>query len=158
MSKINFRLIIFICAIIALGFLRDFVFVYTNLILYNKLHNESFPIANPISLMNSWDYYSVYYMKFVFTFICVVLYLFIGHRIISILFHNPLLNRIYFAIFILVFFVSGIIFSFGLLTNEAEKYYGLSRELLGFIQSPLPLMLLIPIGIFMKTDQNKNAL
>jgi hypothetical protein len=59
-------------------------------------------------------------------------------------------------IFIGVFIISGIIFCVGLLTNEAEKMYNLSRELLGFVQSPLPLMLLIPLGYLLRNNLSKN--
>jgi hypothetical protein len=53
---------------LALGYTRDFVFANTNTVLYNKLNpDEKYPVPFILSFLESFDYYTVYTIKWVFT-------------------------------------------------------------------------------------------
>jgi hypothetical protein len=141
-SLLIFVLIVFF---IALGFFRDAIFMNINSQLY-KLYfkNYEFSLPDWLSIFNSWPYMKLYYFKYVLTALFVTLYFFLS--LISVrAFSGNFKNSKW------VFYAYGIVLALSLITylggyfmNNFPKGFLFTRNLLGLLQSPFIVMVIIP--------------
>ncbi|MFL5753820.1 MAG: hypothetical protein ACJ76F_10475 [Bacteroidia bacterium] len=132
-----------------LGYTRDFVFAHTNTVLYNKMHpDEKYPVPLIMSFLESFGYYTVYGLKWCFT-AGFTLFFYLGQRaVLSLIFSEKKTVRWLLYFYLILLLLSAIAFGTGYVLGNLEKGYRFSRMFMGILQSPVPLMFLVPIGIF----------
>ncbi|MBN4051358.1 hypothetical protein JYU16_00930 [bacterium AH-315-M05] len=131
--------------IIAMGFLREFLFVNINYHLqFLYYHMERSYMAESLNFLRSFTYDELYKIKWILTILFTLVYLFFTCLVIKLLFHGKkcVLRTIY--IFAAIIFISFIFYTSGYLINQDAIGYRLARICMGVVQSPLPLIILIP--------------
>ena len=131
--------------IIALGFLRLFFFENINLhlqFLYYDLERSY--MAESLYFLRSFTYDELYEIKWALTILFSLIYLLFTCLVIKLLFHvrKYVLWTIY--IFSAIIFISFVLYISGYIINQDAIGYRLARICMGVVQSPLPLMILIP--------------
>ena len=131
------KILIAIALFIAVGLLRDFIFVNWNYQLNATFHNKSFTYAHSFfDFLTTWSYSTLYWGKWVLTAIFCLANFIIGYLYFTKKSIKNQLTYIYVVIGIVALIV------FGLSYLGVNKAYTLSREIIGFLQSPLPAILL----------------
>lgn len=136
MRQINKPLLIGIGLFIVLGMFRDFVFVNWNYQLDYVQNNRPFSYAHTyFSFLDSWTGKQVYIGKWVLTGIFTLFCFLIAYVLLPNTYRTWLIK-----IYALSILVAGALF----LSNQIgfSKGYVLSREIMGFLQSPLPFIIL----------------
>jgi len=138
-------LIALVIATISLGFYRDFVFKSINALLKAKDFEATFTLPSSLSFFQNMEYNTLGTTKWILTLICALLFLIISVFFIKILFVNK--NYIKYTIwsYILITTLSFLIIALGFLFKKHfQDFYSVSRYLMGIVQSPILLMILIP--------------
>jgi hypothetical protein len=134
---------------IALGLARDFIFVNWNYQLDFVEHSRSFSYTHSFfDFLNNFDFQQLYWSKWLFTGFFTVCNYFVGYFLFKKLsIKTPILKT-----YLLVF--SAAILLFGFAFVGYPKGYLLSRELMGFLQSPLPTIVLLLTQQIQKKNPN----
>ncbi|MBL4651772.1 MAG: hypothetical protein JKY53_02750 [Flavobacteriales bacterium] len=132
--------------IIALGFIRDSLFKHINYQIY-RLNNSSEEIIGS-------DFYQVLFenldtgqlltLKWILTLLFVLVYYILTFTGIRLIYSSKKYHRLILIVFAVIFMLSGLSYLTGWLTNNLELGYRFSRILMGAIQSPFILLILIP--------------
>ena len=131
------KIAIVLIAFIAVGILRDFIFVNWNYQLDTTEHHRSFTYAHSFfDFISDWTYTKLYWSKWVLTAVFCSLNFFIGYLFFS----NQLQKKQLLYLYLTVGVVAILIFSTSYF--NFKKGYLLSREIIGFLQSPLPTVIL----------------
>ena len=139
------KLIVFISIIIAAGFLRLYLFENINhQLAYMYYENDISYVTEGLSFIDNYSYDTLMDVKWVLTIFFTIAYLSLTLGIINLLFSNRQFMHITLFIFGLIIFVSFILYSTFGFVNESALGYRLARFCMGVVQSPLPLMILIP--------------
>lgn len=139
------KLIVLVSIILAAGFLRLYLFENINhQLAYMYYENEVSYVTEELSFIDKYSYDTLMDVKWVLTILFTIGYLSLTLGIISILFSNRQFIYITLFIFGLIIFVSFLLYSAFGFFNESALGYRLARFCMGVVQSPLPLMLLIP--------------
>lgn len=129
-----------------IGYLREFIFLNLNhhikTIEYNQ-KIEKYPW--PIDFFTELDLNSAQTYKWFFTIFFTLVFLGLTLLIIQLFFRNSSYLKFVLIFFGIFFLASFIIYSGGLLLGEKEMGYIVSRRIMGYVQSPVILMLLFPI-------------
>lgn len=130
---------------IAVGFFRDAVFMNINSQLY-KLYfkNYDFTLPDWLSLFDSWPYMKLYYFKYVLTALFILLYLILSLLSVKVFTGNAKNIKWVFYAYGIVLFLSLITYAGGQLFNNFPKGYLFTRNLVGLLQSPFIVMIIIP--------------
>ena len=131
--------------IIALGFLRLFLFENINYHLQFLYYDmERSYMAESLNFLRSFTYDELYEIKWILTILFSLTYLLFTCLVIKLLFcvRKYVLWTIY--IFAAIIFISFVLYTSGYLINQDAIGYRLARICMGVVQSPLPLMVLIP--------------
>ena len=129
------KILIAICSVIliALGFLRDKIFV--------SINEETG--QGMAGILNSDQRY-LFIWKWALTFIFSFIYLFLTSILIYLVFQSKkyiwLAVFLYGALFAIAFFITGA----GFLFSSFENVYHFTRVIMGIAQSPIPAIILIP--------------
>lgn len=139
-------IILSVLAIIVLGFFREFVFYNVNAQINYYLHWQDgipFYTDSHFEFLYEWPYEKLIRFKWLMTITFMLLFLINSLIVIYFIFREKayLYWTIYFFGFIL--FISGIL-TLGWYLFESDNMYRLSRLMMDFVESPKPLMLLIP--------------
>ncbi len=139
------KLIVLVSIILAAGFLRLYLFENINhQLAYMYYEKEVSYVAEELSFIADYSYELLMDIKWVLTILFTIVYLCLTLGIINILFSNRQFMHITLLIFGLIVFTSFLLyFIFGFF-NESTLGYRLARFCMGVVQSPLPLMVLIP--------------
>ena len=147
--KIKFKeaLLVFLLIIIfiVVGFFRDAVFMNINSQLY-KLYFKNYEYTLPtwLSTFENWPYMKLYYFKYVLTALFVLLYLILSLISVSIFSDNIKNIKWVFYTYGIVLAMSVITYSTGYFLNNFPKGFLFTRNLLGLLQSPFIVMIIIP--------------
>lgn len=130
---------------IAVGFFRDAVFMNINSQLY-KLYfkNYDFTLPDWLSFFDSWPYMKLYYFKYVLTALFILLYLILSLLSVKVFTGNAKNIKWVFYAYAIVLFLSLITYAGGQLFNNFPKGYLFTRNLVGLLQSPFIVMIIIP--------------
>lgn len=143
--KESFLILLLIIVFIAVGFFRDAVFMNLNSQLY-KLYFKNYEYTLPdwLSVFEGWPYMKLYYFKYILTALFVLLYLLLC--IASVFAFSGSKNNIKW-----VFYAYGIVLLLSLITyiggytlNNFPKGFLFTRNLMGLLQSPFIVMIIIP--------------
>jgi hypothetical protein len=131
-----------IFTIIALGFLRDFIFININYIIDQLYFNlEVHYYHSFYSFLDTWEVQQLMTLKWIFTLIFMGLNFGLSFWIIHCLFSNPKpANKMLIAGYLILFSVSAGFYMGGKLLGFTEMGYTLARRFMGVLQSPVPIM------------------
>jgi len=147
--------LLLVILIITLGFYRDYIFVNINAqldYLQGRFHYYTHPY---LGVLNKLTESELYQLKWFLTLFVTLLYLSISSLVLLVLFRNkkPVLWLVYF--YLSVFILAGVCYLLGHNFNFAAKGYRFARILMGFIQSPIPLMIVI-LGVILDTKKQNS--
>jgi len=150
-------LVLFIFAFI--GFSRDFLFKNTNTHLGAKLYEMEYSTHNFMDVLQNFSYWTIYSLKWIMTILFAAIYYFIQRfvliKTVKANFVKKWLNFMYLFLLILSALALGIGWVFG----DIERGYTFSRIFMGILQSPLPIMFLLPVAfasIKLKEEEKTN--
>ena len=134
--------------IIATGFYREFFFVNINeQMRYLWYGNEESMMSDALSLLDSLDYWTLYYLKWAMTVVFSGIFLIESALFTKLILGKTLWKELIFMYTILLI-VSGLVLAGYALFDEHETGYLIRRYFMGIAQSPIPLMILLPaIGL-----------
>lgn len=112
---------------VALGFLRDYVFVSINHAIETGNDGNGFLVS----------------LKWILTGFCSILYLGVSCAFVFLLFNSRKYVWITVGVYSFIFFIALLIGSVGYLAVSFEKVYVLVRAILGLAQSPVIVMILV---------------
>lgn len=128
------------------GFSRDFFFKNTNIHLGAKLYEMEYSTHNFMDVLQNFSYWTIYTLKWIMTILFATLYYFLQRfvliKTVKANFVKKWLNFMYLFLIILSALALGIGWAFG----DVERGYTFSRIFMGILQSPLPIMFLMPVA------------
>ena len=142
--------------LILLGFFREHVFVNVNYQSYKLYYHDSFDYSLPTDMkwLESLSYKQLYIFKFPLTLLFAFLYFLPTYMIVKKYYSEKKYLQITLLAYGSLIIFSLLVFGIGFLFGGYEKCYSLSRYLMGFVQSPLLLMILIPLLMLTKAQSN----
>lgn len=157
--KRNIFIILITCILLSLGYYRDFVFVNINALLKARDFRMDYSMPSSLEFFNNYGYNTLVKIKWLLTLLFSGFYLILSSFAISLLFNNKKYLNITIAVYIIVTIVSGLFIASGLIFETiGSKMYDFSRYLMGMLQSPIILMILIPTFKLLGNElQEKNS-
>jgi hypothetical protein len=142
-----------------LSFYRDYVFRSINALLMAWDYNMDYPIHSSLSFLKNVEYNSVVMFKWVLTILFSLFFLLLLLWAVKVLFNNKNYRNISIATYIGVFAIAAVFMLCGyIFTSTTERMYEFARFVMGMAQSPLILMILVPIFLFAeKQEMNKKT-
>lgn len=146
-----------ILCLIVLGFIRDFVFVNINYAIgFKEGKADGYWGHSNMEFLTQYNAGSLNTSKWLLTVAFILAFLMISLLIIRFL-HNDKRFLIWMVLLYTGFFlIGGGLYVFGWLLGHSDTGYTLSREFIGFIQSPLPLMIFLPAIELVKNKERKD--
>lgn len=141
MKKNIFIIALLTILTIALGFLRDHVFVTINQLIESG--------------NDSHDHLMI--LKWGLTFFCSTLYLGITSVFLFLIFHSRKYAGVAVVVYLLIFLIALLVGLVGFLTTSFWNVYPLVRSILGIAQSPIVLMILIPACYINEIQMTNNS-
>lgn len=145
--------------LILVGFLREFLFVnigYQSTKVYYQDAEFTYELPVALKWLNSFTYFQLYYGKWVLTVLFYCLYYAITALTIHLLYHKRKYNRVTLVVHLVLFGVAAVFYLLGYLMNRNAEGYTLAREIMGLLQSPLILMILLPTFYLFQASENKH--
>lgn len=129
-----------------LGFSRDYLFVNINYqagkTYYHRI--DDYHVAEGLKFLESWSYTKLYYSKWILTVIYMLMYGSITIMGIHLTFKNRQYNRYTFLIYALLFVLAALVYISGNHLLSVDRAYTISRQIMGWLQSPIIAMILFP--------------
>lgn len=143
--KRRISILLLFLSLFALGFGREFVFERLNEVLGNKYAGYEIDYIYSFSRwLNQFDYWSLYYSKWILTVLASLFYLSISLLTLWLWYKNAKYLRIALYFFVGIYSLSVVLFGIGWLTGSIDQGYKFTRMTLEIVQSPLLVMFLIP--------------
>lgn len=140
-------LILFFLVFAVLGYLREFFFVHLNVIMYEKYYNTTSVLAVPhiLDVFRSFSYDTLYYSKYLYTFISVLLFFTASYFTLKKLTGSSYLPRLLCYAYVVMLLLAGLSMLYGYFVNNRlqDDEYTLSRWLMGIAQSPIICLILV---------------
>ena len=157
-SRVNYIiLILLIGSIIAFGFYRDFIFKNINALLKAWDNEIDYNVPASLAVIKTFDYSSLIALKWILTILCTAIFMLISLAFIKILFVPKKYIRYTFWSYTMLTGFSFAIIALGyLFKNQHQNFYSISRYLMGMVQSPVLLMILI--SIFKLSEMQKKEI
>ena len=153
-KKILFLLII--CILLFLGYYRDFVFKNINALLKAWDFNMDYSMPLSLGFLKNYNYDMLVNIKWLLTLLFSLIYMSVAIITINLFFKNRNYIKITIAVYIGITILSGLFIAVGyLVEGSSEKMYEFARYLMGMLQSPIILMILIP-AFKLSEKENKN--
>lgn len=155
-SKIVFG-VFWLIVIIALGFLRDFIFVNINYIIDRLFYNlEVYYYHSFYDFLEPLDVSGLMTLKWVLTFLFTVINLGLSVVILKKFFVNPKMPlQLLYLGYVVMFLIAGLFLIFGKVSGFTDLGYTLARRFMGVLQSPVPLMIVATVHLLF--DRNTPA-
>lgn len=155
MKKKALFLLLTLLVFAIIGFSRDFFFKSTNIHLGAKYYEQEYSSNNFMDFLQNFSYWTIYTLKWIMTIFFAALY-YIIQRIVLVKtvkanFVKKWLNFMYLFLIILSALALGI----GWICGDIDRGYIFSRIFMGILQSPLPIMFLLPVA-FANTKLNEE--
>jgi hypothetical protein len=143
------------CSLLFIGYYRDFIFKSINALLKAWDAEMDYSLSPSLHFLENYEYDTLVNIKWGLTLFFTLIYLLISLLSIKILFDKKkyliITLGMYGCILLLSIILIGIGYCF---TSLSEKMYEFVRYLMGIAQSPIVLMLLIPI---FKLSEKENT-
>lgn len=131
--------------LLAIGFLRDFIFLNVNDQLYKLYFGQyEFQLPGVLRPLENLSYMQLYYLKYFLTGFFLLTYAVLTHSGLKICIPKFSGWKITGMVFFAVTMLSALIFAGGFLIGKTDEGYAAARGILGVLQSPVPFMLLFP--------------
>ncbi|MEO6902809.1 MAG: hypothetical protein ABI315_06630 [Bacteroidia bacterium] len=139
-------IVLLILLITFFGYYRDYIFVSINAHLKALTYDvDSPPLPAILSFMKDCEYNTIIKIKWVLTFLFMLIYLGISLLALKLIFNNRNYYYIAIGLYMSITLVAGVFMVMGfLIKSTAPTMYEFSRYIMGLAQSPLILMILIP--------------
>lgn len=135
-----------ILSLLAAGYYRDFVFKSINALLQAWDHNIDYYLPSSLRFLENYEYETIVNLKWLLTLLFSIVYLAIALITIRFTFKNRYFLKLTTVIYVVIIIVSGLFIFSGLIFSRAsEKAYEFARYFMGMAQSPVILMILIPL-------------
>lgn len=136
-------ILLFVAWVVFLGFLREYLFVNINYNIEFLSGNRVYNYADSaFQFMSEYSISTLYTLKWVGTLLFFLLYWLSGILFIKILYNQKKFMLIYTIIYLAIFTFAGLAYAGGLIFSEPGEGYSLARKIMGWGQSPIPLMFL----------------
>jgi hypothetical protein len=147
---------IFIVVLLLLfvGFYRDFVFKSINGLLKAWDHDLGYYLHSSLAFLENLEYDTLVNLKWFLTLLFTLIYLAIAIFAVKIFFSQKKFILITCAVYIGITAVSALLMISGIILSNSPKMYEFARYLMGIAQSPVILMILIPV--FKLAEKEKN--
>ena len=156
MSKVvrNSILASIVILIVATGFIRDFTFVNINYAIHFLEGKSPYYYGHSsVAFLSSYSINSLYTAKWILTIVVMLIYMTYTIFTVNFLFKTRQHTRWILLLYGLLFIVGGITYVGGWIFNQSIPGYTISRVFMGFAQSPLPLMVLVPFFYLLNQDK-----
>ncbi len=150
-------LIVLVGFYIAIGYLRDFIFVNINFALKKLRSDEAFGGHSFMEFLKGYDPGTLYASKFFFTGLFTVLNFLPGALVLYLLFQEKRFLRWYGLLYLSVILLALFFYGGGYLFGDPAQGYSLARLFMGFLQSPLPTMLFIPLLMLYRNEHRSGS-
>ena len=127
------------------GFIRDFTFKSINALLKARDNEIPYHLHASLSFMEKYEYATLVDIKWVLTLLFTGIYLLIALLAIKLFFQNRMYMWVLTVAYIGITLLSGILMAAGYFFGITGKMYEFARYLMGIAQSPVILMILIPL-------------
>ena len=141
-TKLIFFLVLFGC----LGYFREFFFVNLNNIMFQKYYNHTdLPIPSVMQVFNSFSYKTLYYSKYIYSIIWIIIFFFANYLALKNLSEQKILLKFLAYSYVILLSLAAIAMLYGYFINGRlqDDEYTVSRWLLGIAQSPIICLILI---------------
>ena len=158
-AKKIIHITLILISIVFFSFYRDFLFKSINALLQAWDYDMDYPIHTTLSFLKKYEYSTVYNFKWFLTLFFSGIFLFVLIWTIKVLFNNKRYRTVAILSYLIITILSALFMSVGyFFTDSAEKMYEASRFLMGMAQSPIILMILIPIFLLSEKEKmNRKA-
>ena len=135
--------VFWLIVIIALGFLRDFIFVNINYIIDRLYFNRDVYYYHSFyDFLEPLDVSGLMTLKWILTLIFALINLTLSVVILKQLFEQPQKPvKLLYLGYVGLFVIAGLFFVFGKVSGLTDLGYTLARRFMGVLQSPVPLMI-----------------
>lgn len=157
--KKGYSYILFIVLFAFLGFSREFLFVNINNQLFKLYYGHlDLPIPSSLQFIESFDYSTLYYLKYPLTILYFLTYFFTSFYATKIICGDKKYSKWIIYIYALLLLLAGITMAYNYLINNqlSGQEYTFSRWLMGIAQSPLVAFFAIAAGTLYKKFQTEN--
>jgi hypothetical protein len=141
------RLAMFLCLFAIIGFAREFFFVNINNIMIMRYYNTASIMKVPgvMKFFLTWDYDTLYYSKYLFTLLWVVVFYFASYLMLKTLTPAPVFRKLLFYAYCAMLVIAGVSMAYGYVVNNRlqDSEYTISRWVLGVAQSPIISLILL---------------
>jgi hypothetical protein len=138
-------ILIMIVVFVIAGFLRDAVFTNINAQLF-KLYFKNYEFTLPpyLSVFETWPYMKLYYFKYVITAVFIIIYFMLSMLAVRIFSGSmDAVKWVYYA-YGIVLLLCLLTYFGGIFLHNFPKGYLFTRNLVGLLQSPFIVMMIIP--------------
>jgi hypothetical protein len=144
-GKKTLYIALIIIVLLIIGFYREFVFKNINALIQAIDADMDYEMPSSLNFLSGYQYQTLINIKWVLTIVFAALYLIISMITIKVIFDNQKFRKITMMVFLAVTLLSGIFILLGfLIKSRNDNMYEIARFLMGILQSPIILMLLIP--------------
>ena len=151
-------IVLFLLVFWLAGYLREWFFVSVNDLIFYKYHQQTNPrpLNSILALLNRLDYTTLYYGKYVLTFLFAGLFFGLQFVLLYLLRVERVLIKSLVYGYILLVVVSGLTMVWGYLFSSTGLYveYRLSRWLMGVAQSPIICLFLLAAEQLLKSNRS----
>jgi len=143
------KYLLFLGIFALLGFSREFLFVNINNQLYKLMYGHSnLPVPESLSFIESFDFNTLYYLKFPLTIAYFLAYLFTSLFAVRSVSGNKKYGVWVTYIYALLLILAGITMAYNYIINHdlGGDEYTFSRWVMGIAQSPLVAFFIIAAG------------
>lgn len=141
------QIILFIILFAAAGYMREFLFVQINVILYSKFYNSPPVLPTPYIMQpfTYLEYETLYYSKYFFTILSVAFFYLLNRLAVKKLSGLKQVLKALNWSYAVVLALAAITMAYGVFINNRidDDEYTLSRWFMGIVQSPLICLILL---------------
>lgn len=135
---------VLIILLFVVGYFRETVFLVINSVINKTPYPYNTSYIKPPSFLYQYTENELIIVKWLLTFGFSVLFLILALVLFHFYFKNNKFNFLTIFIYVILIFISSVVSIFGLIFNNFDGVYTLSRFLIGLVQSPLiPLVLFV---------------
>lgn len=152
----NILILLIVAAYIGVGYLRDFIFININFAIKRMRSGEEFQGHSFMEFLKSFDPSTLFASKFLLTGGFTVLNFLPGALVIFLLFGSRTYIRWFFLLYGAFLLVSLLLYGAGHILGMPQEGYSLARLFMGFLQSPVPLMIFVPLCWLYRREREKG--
>lgn len=149
-------ILIIIAIIITIGSYREVLFVsLNNQIAFLQGGLKQNYLVDHLKFLENFSQSFLVGLKWFFTITYTLMYYLIGRYSIKNIFGSKEGVKWFGIIYLVFMFIAGISYAFGSFTGSFHGTYSFSRSIMGALQSPIPLLIFIPV-LLLKKELNKG--